>query len=153
MAIKYKLVSRPNLGKDAATNPTKVYAQTVTNGYVHFDEFCEDIAEASALTSADVKAMLDRMNYMLQKNLKAGRIVQIGELGNFRMTLGSTGSLTKSEFSSSQIKKPRIVFTPGKTLQTTRNNTLFERNIEPKEQGGGDTGGDGGDGGIEELKA
>ena len=142
MAVNYKLVSRPNLGKDAATNPTKVYAQTVNNGYVQFAELCEDIAETCTLTSADVKAVLDRMNYMLHKSLKAGRIVQLGEFGNFRMALGSSGSLTKKDFSSDQIRKPKIVFTPGKALQTTRSITLFEKNSEPKTDGG-DGGGDG----------
>ena len=142
MPVNYKLVSRPNLGKDAAINPKKIYAQAVTNGYVQFDEFCEDIAETCTLTSADVKAVLDRMNYMLHKSLKAGRIVQLGELGNFRMAVGSTGSLTEKEFTNEQIKKPRIVFTPGKALQTTRKITLFERNAistdKPIDGGGGD---------------
>ena len=146
MAVNYKLVSRPNLGKDAVTNPKKIYAQAVTNGYVQFDELCEDIAETCTLTSADVKAVLDRMNYMLHKSLKAGRIVQLGELGNFRMAVGSTGSLTEKEFTNEQIKKPRIVFTPGKALQTTRKITLFERNTISTDKPV-----DGGDGGIVEV--
>ena len=148
MAVSYKLVKRRNLGKDAAMNPEKLYAQAVKNGYVDFVEFCEEIAETCTLTSADVKAVLDRLNYMLHKNLKAGRIVQLGEFGNFRMAVGSTGALTEDKFSNDQIKKPKIVFTPGSSLQKTRNITLFERNIEPKpdaEDGGGD-------GGIEELR-
>jgi predicted histone-like DNA-binding protein len=122
--------------------------QAVKNGYVDFEEFCEEIAETCTLTSADVKAVLDRLNYMLHKNLKAGHIVQLGEFGNFRMSLGSTGSLTKDEFSNDQIKKPKMIFTPGGSLQKTRNVTLFEQNIEPKSDA--ETGG--GDGGIEELK-
>ena len=120
-----------------------MYAQAVNNGYVQFEEFCEEIAETCTLTTTDVQAVLDRLNYMLHKNLKAGRIIQLGEFGNFRMAIGSTGSLTKDVFSNDQIKKPKIVFTPGKALQTTRKITLFERNIEPKS--------DAGDGGIVEI--
>lgn len=141
MAQKYKLINRRNLGKDSATNPRKYYAQAVNNGYMPFDELCGDIAEQCTLTSADVKAVLDRMNYVLDKNLKAGRIVQFGEIGNFRLAVGSTGSLTEKDFSNAQIKKPKIVFTPGSRLQDTRKLTTFER-IGDEEETGGTTGED-----------
>lgn len=127
MALRYKLIERRNLGDDAEENPTKFYAQAVNSGYVSFDELCTDIAETCTLTSADVKAVIDRINYSLDKNLRAGRIVQFGEIGNFRLALGSTGSLTEKGFQTSQIKTPRIVFTPGAKLRITREQTTFEK--------------------------
>ena len=146
MAQKFKLIERRNLGKDNEEVPRKYYAQAVNNGYVAFDELCGEIAENCTLTSADVKAVMDRMNYILDKNLKAGRIVQFGEIGNFRLAVGSAGAATTKEFSTSLIKKPKIVFTPGSKLQTTRTQTSFERIAE--ETGGSD--GDGSDGGEDE---
>ena len=141
MAQKYKLINRRNLGKDASENPRKFYAQAVSNGYMTFDELCADIAEQCTLTSADVKAVMDRMNYVLDKHLKAGRIVQFGEIGSFRLAVGSTGSLTEEEFSDSQIKKPKIVFQPGSRLQDTRTLTKFERVSEGEtEEAGTGTG-------------
>lgn len=127
MAQKYKLIERKNLGKDNTEQPKKFYAQAVNNGYVSFDELCVEIGEGCTLTSADVKAVMDRMNYTLDKHLKAGRIVQFGEIGSFRLAVGSTGSKDAESFSASQIKKPKIVFTPGGKLQTTRKVTTFER--------------------------
>ena len=141
MAQKYKLINRRNLGKDASENPRKFYAQAVSNGYMTFDELCADIAEQCTLTSADVKAVMDRMNYVLDKHLKAGRIVQFGEIGSFRLAVGSTGALTEEEFSNSQIKKPKIVFQPGSRLQDTRTLTKFERVSEGEtEEAGTGTG-------------
>lgn len=127
MAQKFKLVERRNMGKDAGTTPRKMYAQAVNNGYVSFDELCKEISETCTLTSADVKAVMDRMNFTLNKNLKAGRIVQFGEIGNFRIAVGSTGSKTADDFNSSQIKKPKIVFYPGSYLQSTRRAVTFEK--------------------------
>ncbi len=127
MAIKFRLIDRKNLGKDAAQNPRKLYAQAVNNGYVSLQELCEDISEYCSLTSADVKAVLDRMNYTLDKNLRAGRIVQFGEIGNFRMSVGSEGAIDEESFNTSLIRTPRIIFTPGKRLQTSRTNTGFEK--------------------------
>lgn len=143
MAQKFKLIERRNLGKDNEANPKKFYAQAVNSGYVPFTELCSDIAETCTLTSADVKAVLDRMNYMLDKHLKAGRIVQFGEIGNFRLALGSTGSLTEKDFSTSQIKQPKIVFTPGSKLRETRQLTAFEKEADKgADQGGSGAGED-----------
>lgn len=143
MAQKFKLIERKNLGKDNEANPKKFYAQAVNNGYVPFTELCDDIAETCTLTSADVKAVLDRMNYMLDKHLRAGRIVQFGEIGNFRFALGSTGAVTAKDFSTSQIKQPKIVFTPGSKLREARQLTAFEKAEATKENGsdGGEAGG------------
>lgn len=127
MAQKFRLVERRNLGKDSATAPRKMYAQAVNNGYVSFDELCSDISELCSLTSADVKAVMDRMNYVLDKNLKSGRIVQFGEIGNFRLSVGSSGSVSEDSFTSNQIRKPKIVFSPGSKLRSTRNLTSFEK--------------------------
>ncbi|MDH6316378.1 putative histone-like DNA-binding protein [Parabacteroides sp. PF5-5] len=127
MSVKFRLVDRKNLGKDAKEAPRKLYAYAVNNGFVTFEELCSDIAENCTLTSADVKAVLDRMNQQLDKNLRAGRIVQFGEFGNFRMAVGSTGAVEEKDFSTSQIKTPKIVFTPGKRLRTARVLTTFEK--------------------------
>lgn len=140
MAQRYKVVERKNLGKDKTEVPKKFYAVPVNNGYVSFKELCDEIAENCTLTSADVKATMDRMNYILDKNLKAGRIVQFGEIGNFRLTLGSKGSKASDKFDTSLIKKPRIVFFPGKALQETRTLTEFERDGVKKETTGGNSG-------------
>lgn len=130
MAVKFKLVERRNLGEDAATAPRKVYAQAVHSGYVTFEELHKEIADNSTLTSADVKAVLDRMNSFLNKHLSAGRIVQFGELGNFRMAVGSKGAVDEKSFTTSLIKKPKVVFTPGSQLRTTRTLATFEKETE-----------------------
>ena len=89
------------MSEDAAPGKKLYYATAVSAGEMTLEELCEDIAESSTVTSADVKAVLDRLGWVLSKNLKAGRIVQVGELGNFRMTLGSSGTPTIEEFNAS----------------------------------------------------
>ena len=127
MSVKYKLIQRKDMSTDAGPGSKLYYAQAVSAGEMTLDELCEDIAESSTVTSADVKAVLDRLGWILSKNLKAGRIVQVGELGNFRMTLGSSGVSTIEEFNSSLIRKPKVAFYPGKRLQETRSVATFER--------------------------
>ena len=53
--------------------------------------------------------------------------MQMGELGNFRLTVGSRGTINKEDFNASLIKKPKVVFHPGKRIQEARAETAFER--------------------------
>ena len=78
------------------------------------------VAARSTVSSADVKAVLDNLNYILDLELQDGRIVQLGEFGNFRITVGSEGVEDKKKFSASMIRAPKIVFTPGFDLRETK---------------------------------
>ena len=127
MSIKYKLVQKRNLGSDQEQIPTKIYAQMVSGDLVTFDEFVEEVADSTVAGSAGVKAILDRFNVVLVRHLRNGRRVQVGELGNFRLNMGSTGVATVEDFSTDVIREPRVRFHPGKALRAMKGNTNFER--------------------------
>ena len=59
MSMKYKLVQRKDFSKDASPDSKLYYAQIVNNGTVDLKELCENIAEESALSSADVRGVFD----------------------------------------------------------------------------------------------
>lgn len=143
MSVKYKLVLRPDFSKGAEKDAKKYFAQMMSNGNVSFDELCESIAEETALTSADVKSCLDRLSRILARHLREGRNVQLGELGSMRLATGSKGSQTEKEFdASTMMKKPSVVYTPGKILQDMRTKVTYER-VRPAtpSTGGSDNGG------------
>ena len=117
MAVKYRLIERKNLGNDKTETPKKQYAQVIYGDIVEFETFLEEVADGSGVGSAQVKAVLDRINIVLKRNLAQGRRVNVGELGNFRFGVGSTGTPTTEEFTTSLIKEPKVVFSPGKALR------------------------------------
>ena len=119
MAVKYRLIERKNLGNDKTETPKKQYAQVVYGDLVEFETFLEEVADGSGVGSAQVKAVLDRINIVLKRNLSQGRRVNVGELGNFRFGVGSTGAPTTEEFTTSLIKEPKVVFSPGKALENS----------------------------------
>lgn len=140
MPIRYKLVQRKDFTKDAPKDGKRYYAQLVSNGTVSLEELCESIAEETAMTSADVKSIFDRLPRILRRHLSEGRNVQMGELGSIRPTLGSQGTLTKEEFNAAtMMKKPGLMFTPGRLLQEMRGNTTFQRVKDPNETTTGDS--------------
>ena len=120
MAVKYRLIERKNLGNDKTETPKKQYAQVIYGYLVEFETFLEEVADGSGVGSAQVKAVLDRINIVLKRNLAQGRRVNVGELGNFRFGVGSTGTPTTEEFTTSLIKEPKVVFSPGKALRIAK---------------------------------
>ena len=142
MAQKYKLVMKKNLGKDADKTPRKLYAIPKYNGYTDMALLCKLISARSTASSADVKAVLDSLLFVLDLELQAGRIVNVAELGNFRLSLSSTGTETKKDFSQSKLKGARIIFTPGEALRNTVVTTSFSaytpETVAPEEGGGED---------------
>ena len=124
MAIRYSVVKRKNLGKDKVSYPQKYYAQGLNVAQIPFETVCEEAAEASAMTTADMKAAVDRLNLIVSRYLKMGYSVKIGELGCIRMAIGSTGSATEEAFSASLMK---VVFRPGPMLTQVKKSVSFVR--------------------------
>ena len=88
MSLKYVIKkSVAKIGPKAGQ--TIYYAQPAAQDSVTFHSLCKRIAEESALTSADVKGILDRLVNILSEELPNGKTVRIGELGSFRLSFGS----------------------------------------------------------------
>ncbi|MCD8268971.1 MAG: HU family DNA-binding protein [Parabacteroides sp.] len=125
MALKFRKVQRRVLSGDDK-DKVKTYAVAKSSNYCDMEKLCELISSCSAMSSADVKAILDSLNWAMGLELHSGSIVQVGEFGSFRMTLRSKGADTKEAFNASMIKKARIVFMPGSSLRWTAELTRFE---------------------------
>ena len=138
MAMKFKLVTRKNLGPDQKEVPEKVYAQMVCGDYVPFEEFVEEIADSSGVGSAGVKAVIDRSVVILVRHLQHGRRVHFGDLGHFRNNFGSEGVTDEKSFTTSMIREPKVRFFPGKELRIAKSRTSFEKmSLEKKDEGEG----------------
>lgn len=127
MALKFKLVSKANLGSDSGSVPKKVYAQIVCGDLVPFEELVEEIADSSGVGSASVKSVFDRMNVVLVRHLRQGRGICAGELGIFRYYFGSAGVEKEKDFATELIREPMVRFYPGKALRTAKGQASFER--------------------------
>lgn len=88
-------------------------ARIVRSGKVSYKQFCKDLAEASTVETADVKAVIDRMTSVLHRYCSLGLAVDAGELGTFYPSMRTKAVTTPSEFDAKKhILKPRIVFRP-----------------------------------------
>lgn len=135
MAVKFKVVKRKVLN-GADKDSVKNYAIAKTSGVSDLNKLCKLICSRSTLSSADVKAVLDSLNWAMDLELSSGNVVQLGEFGNFRMTINSEGTAKLEDFDATKIKGARIIFFPGAALRTTRKDVNFEPlEKEKKEEG------------------
>ena len=74
-------------------------------------------------------------NRLKQLSILYCEIVQFGDLGNFRIAVGSAGSATPEEFTATMLRKPKVVFHPGKRLQEMRDVAKFARFTVDKDEG------------------
>ncbi|WP_455637630.1 HU family DNA-binding protein [Parabacteroides sp.] len=127
MAVKYRLVQRKDMSKDAPAGSKLYYAVSSSTGMCDTDQMCKIIADRSAATPGDVKLVLDGICHVLEDKLPDGQTIQVGDLGYFQAILGSKGAATEKDFSANLIKRRRILFRPGKLLVQLSQNLKTER--------------------------
>jgi predicted histone-like DNA-binding protein len=123
MPIKFKSQSRKN--PQDMTAPEKFYAAAVSNGETDMEALAEMIAYQSTLTDTDCYAVLRSLEHNIINELKQGRIVKLGSLGNFQVSISSGGKVTPEEVSATDVTKSRILFRPGKKLRNLLGNLNY----------------------------
>ena len=105
--------------------PEKFYASTISMGSVDLRKMAEKISYQSTLTPGDCYNVLSALEKNVIDELSEGKIVRLGELGTFRLSVSSEGKETEGEFTSNSIKKKRILFLPSKGLKEMLRNLNF----------------------------
>lgn len=138
MPAKYTLVLRNDMRKDAVAGSKLYYANAKASGECGMYELCDLISLSSTASAGDVRLILDELIEVMKRSLGKGEVVKVGELGNFQLQFGSTGTATKKAFNQALIKSKRIVFRPGKMLREAIKNYTFEKlpDLSDKEEGG-----------------
>ena len=152
---KYIIMSRKNLLKP--DEAPKYYAVARSGRKVTVKEVCKRISERSSYSKGELEGCIGEFLLEIVNVLEEGNIVQMGDLGNFRMSI-KTGIPTETvkEFNASCIEKGKVLFYPGNDLRKlckTMDYTLYTSDAKPDagdeplpDDGGGNQGGAGDDG-------
>lgn len=125
MAIKFKAQARKN--PQDLSLPEKYYASAIADGEVDMDYLAEQISYQSTVTESDCYAVLLSLERNIMDALKQGRIVKLGRLGNFQVSISSEGRDLETEVDANAIIKTRILFRPGKRLRNLLNDLSFKK--------------------------
>lgn len=125
MSVKYNIVARKN-PRDFAV-PAKYCPSVVSSGKVTIQQLAEKIAGISTVSSINVAAVLEAFVQLVPRELTAGNLVRLGELGSFWLRVQSDGSITSEEVSANNISKILPRFMPSKRFKKILNNTDFKK--------------------------
>ena len=123
--IKLKFLKRKN-PRDLNA-PEKYYAAAVTAGSTDLNELADMVASQSTVSKADCYAVLTALESNVIRELRQGRMVKLGELGSYRLSIASEGRDTIDEVNTSMVKKAKILFRPGKGLRNMLKTLDFKK--------------------------
>jgi predicted histone-like DNA-binding protein len=125
MSIKYKVSEKGNPLQPQ--QPKKWYANTKSTGDVSLKALGKEISHRSTVSSADTQAVLIALTEVLIEHLSDGKIVRLGDVGAFQVSISSEGAEKEEKFVSSMIKSSKVIFRPGVDVKEMLKNLKFEK--------------------------
>jgi predicted histone-like DNA-binding protein len=110
--IDYSVYMQPNHMDETAA--PKAYAKAQMRELMTFDKFINHIASHNGgFSRGMVKGIVSDTCSCIVEQLLEGKKVQFGELGDFWISLTSTGAESMEAFTAANITGVNIIFTPG----------------------------------------
>lgn len=142
MSQTYATVLRKNLAKPLET--PRYYAVGRSGRVASIRDVAKRIAERSSFSRGELEGCVGEFLLEMLNVLEEGNIVQLADLGNFRMTIKTaTPTLTLEEFKANCIAGGHVVFHPGKDLRKLCKN--MEYTAAGKSKSDAEGGGEGND--------
>lgn len=110
ITVPHKIPSKPE-------QPLSYYPRLKSNGEVDLREIADDISHISTVSQADTMAVIEGLIQKIPQYLADGKIVRLGELGSFYLSIQAEGSPSAEAVNAAKIKKNRLHFRAGKLVQ------------------------------------
>ena len=124
--IKYSLTMQSN--PTNPEEPEKAYARVQINEVISTQKFINHISEHNGVFSkGTVKGVTTDMVGCLREMLLAGNKVEIDGLGTFFISLQSKSAASIDKFTSANIEKVNVLFTPSAELEDLVREAVFEQ--------------------------
>ncbi len=122
--IKVKSLPRRNPQNTAA--PEQYYAHAIADGFVDLERLAYLVANQCTVREADCLAVLNALQHNVMDELSQGRVVQLGNLGNFQVGVRSNPSALQEEVTSANVRSAHVNFRPGKRIKKMLNTLDFQ---------------------------
>lgn len=125
MSVKFKIV--PKINPQNPTKPAKYYAKTIANGKTNFGTLAALIAVNCRMNVLDCQRVLLYLEVVLKSELSQGKIVHLGDIGNFQLAAGSKVFATKKQVILNTSTDAEINFSTGKGLKKILNEVEYKK--------------------------
>lgn len=109
MSVLYRKYQNNN---DSSKAYGKWYGRAVILNTVSTDELSDEVAAATTVTPADVRAVLKGMAMFIKTHLQTSQGVHLEGLGTFRVGLVTSPAKKMEDFSATNIARFRILYAP-----------------------------------------
>lgn len=123
--LKTRLKIQPKKNPQDLLAPERYYLQAVKSGTCNLERLAYLISNQSTVREADCLAVLNAFVHNMLDELEQGRVVELGALGNFQVSVRSEGSDLPEDVSRSNIKRINLNYRPGKRVRKRLNNMEF----------------------------
>ena len=113
--IVIKAIERRNPQDLTAVN--KFYAKAISQGVIDFERLAYLVSNQCTVRESDCYAVLRALEHNIMDELKQGKVVQLGGLGNLQVGVSSLGEDTAEKVTASSVKRAHINFRAGSKLR------------------------------------
>lgn len=125
MAIEVKKIERRILA-GVEKGRVKTYGRIKAGKRCDLRRLCKRISASCSLSSSDVMAAVEALQWAIGEELKEGNTVSLGDLGTFRLTVSTNGVERPADFNKSHVRKANIRFRPGPGLRAAMQEFTFK---------------------------
>lgn len=115
MAIRYRITKRKN--NMHPTQQLNYIMQAVTTGTVDLETISYEISHECTLSKADIYAVLIALGEKLQQHLDDGKIVDLGDLGKYKIGFNGVAQKEENNLRVSHIKKFYLNYQPSTKIK------------------------------------
>ena len=115
MSLRYRITKRNN---SINNNKEQYILQAVNTGTIDLEYIAKLISNESSLHEVDVRAVLIALGMKLEYFLTDGKIVDLGEMGRFKMGFSGVASNTEKDLTPKRnIKKYHVNYQPSRKMK------------------------------------
>lgn len=123
--MKYKLVKKRNPAKE--NQPRTWHPNIIKLGKITHKRLIIQTYKEAGVKRNDATKLINGFFDEIPNYLMEGYSVQLGDMGTFRLSVSSGGTLNPDDYTTDKIKAIRVIFTPSIQLKDKLSNIEFER--------------------------
>jgi predicted histone-like DNA-binding protein len=125
MTVKFNIVERGRPGHSEV--PKKYYPSLQSTGRVSIRELAERASDMSTFSTADMIGAIEILLDIIPDELAKGKIVELGDFGNFWLRFSAEGVEDISRVRGDKITSLLPRFNPGKRFKRALADVEFEK--------------------------
>lgn len=125
MAVSFTAAGKTN--PNNKQEPQCYYPRAIQTGEIDLDELSRQISFGTTVTETDCQAVIYSLVNIVSRALEQGKIVWLGHLGTFQISVKGTGSAAAEEVTAKKIESASIIYRPGKRFKTLLKKLTFSK--------------------------